>query len=223
MGEQSRRQRPRITHFRLAEGGLVRVAAWQLAPHCRFVGLFTLRARRGANLLRLPRRIDGHRLRVGTYHFVGTSRGTPVLDVRFRLVRGKQQLRVRRNHLVDACSAVVPFTTTALAAGLPFAAGGSPPPPAASPSTAGHSIEKSEPGFLPPVLHDLNPANASPLVRAIVFALLGGAIALLAAASLTGRAGAAAAGGVFLARHRMPITLGGFALLVVAALLMLHL
>jgi hypothetical protein len=203
----------------------VRVGAWQLAPRCRFLGRFVLRAGRGTNLLVVPRRIGTHRLRAGTYHFVGLSHGTQVLDVSFRLVRRKQHLRLRRHHLVDVCTAATALEATAqtFGAGLPFAIGGPPSAlPASTPTAVGptttHVVHRHAP-FLPPLLRDLNPADASPFVRAVFFALLGCAILFLAAATLPEQA-AAAAGGPFVTRHRAHITMGGLALLAAAAFLL---
>lgn len=222
-GSRSRLQQPRITRFHAAHAGVVRVAAWELAPRCRFVGMFALRVRRGGNLLRVPQRIGAHRLHAGSYHLVGVARGVEVLDVRFRLVHARQHLRVRRRHVADVCSAALPFTQTMLAA-LPLGPAGSAPPslPTSSPKADGTApIPGAAPPFLPPVLRDLNPANASPLAREIFFALLGCAIVLLGAATLPEGAAVGGAGGVFVARHRATITVGGLALLLLAALLLL--
>ena len=222
------RDRPKIARFHVAHPGHVRIAVWQLAPRCRFVGHFGLHVGSGSNLLRLPRRIGGHRLGVGTYRFVGMSRGRKVLDARFGLVRTKEQrLRVRRHDLVvDACAAGAIFGPgTQGTVGLFTVPGVTPPGqprplPQPEPTKSPSASRDFVPAFLPPVLHALNPANASPLARAIFFALLGCAIALLAAGSLPGRAMAAAPGIAFVTRHRMTVTLGGFALLVAAAVLM---
>ncbi len=221
-GRHPSRLRPRIARFRLAHAGRVRVTVWQLAPRCRFVGRFVLRADRGANVLRLPRRISKHRLGVGTYRFVGVSRGTKVLDTRFGLLRAKERLLIRRHGLVvDACAAAAIFGGSAQGPVEPFASPVQPrllPPPRPTSAPANRNFV---PSFLPPVLRALNPATASPLVRAILFALLGCAIALLAAATLPERVVAAAPGSPFVARHRATVTLGGFTLLVAAALLIL--
>lgn len=213
--------RPRISRFRLAKSGLVGVSAWELAPRCRFVGRYVFPAGRGVGVLRLPRRIGKHRLGAGTYRFVGSSRGATVLDLRFRLVRRQHGLRVRRHHLTDVCAVATVFTATERAAGWPLLSGGggSPAPVAASRPSAAARSHGGQPGFLPPVLHALNPANASPLVRAIFFALLGCAIMLLGTASLPERATVAAAGG-FVTQHRPALTIAGFVLLAAAALLL---
>jgi len=170
----------------------------------------------------VPRRIGGHRVRAGAYHFVGVAAGSKVLDVRFRLFRKKQLFRVQRRNLADVCAPAMLFGSTAFGAGGPFGTVGRPSaPPASRPATT-PPTRHFVPPLLPPVVHALIHASASPLVQAIFFALLGVAIALLAAASLTGRT-AAAAGGAFVTRHRATITLGGFTLLVAAAFVMLHL
>jgi len=83
------------------------------------------------------------------------------------------------------------------------------------------SARESSAPFLPPVLRRLNPADKSPLVRVLLFALLAGAIALLAAGSLPERrlVGVPVAGAM--TRQRPAITLAGVALLVAAALVTL--
>jgi hypothetical protein len=194
---------------------------WELAPHCRFLGSYGLQADRGGNLLRLPRRIGKHRLRLGSYHLVAASHGATVLDVHFRVFREKKRLRVQRHGLGDACLASALFPKSFQAFGLPVLGAGPPPtvqatPPGEAPTP---SIEKIAP-FLPPVLGALNPASASPLARAIFFALLACAIALLATASLPERLAPAGAAGLFVTRHRVTITIGGFALFFTAVLLM---
>jgi hypothetical protein len=209
--------RPRIARFRVARGGILRVTVWQQAPHCRLVGSYVLAADRGANLLRLPRRVGKHRLRPGTYRFVAAAHGATVFDVRFRLSRGKKHLRVRRDRLADVCLASMLFPAGAQAIGLPVRGGGS--PPASGSSGTGPSLGRAAP-FVPPILHELSRASSSPLARAIFFALLAGAIALLAAASLPEGIVPAAAAGAFVARHRAAITVGGFALVLAAAVLL---
>lgn len=200
----------------------MRVSVWELAPRCRFVGSYALRAGRGANTLHVPRRIGRHRLRAGAYHFVGVAAGSKLLDVRFRLLRKKRLFRVQRRNLADVCAPTTLFGSTAFGAGGPFASGGrTPAPPASQPATA-PPTRHFVPPFLPPVLHALIDSSASPLVQAIFFALLGFAVVLLAAGSFLGGTAATLAGGAFVARHRATITLGGFALLVAAAFVMLH-
>jgi hypothetical protein len=47
----------------------------ELAPECRFAGLFTVRAHRGRNVVRFDGRIKGRRLDPGTYRLTAHSRG----------------------------------------------------------------------------------------------------------------------------------------------------
>ncbi len=206
------RHRPTIVRFRLVRAGVVRVSAWQLAPRCSFMGHYRVGVVRGPNALRLPRRIGLHRLVAGTYHFVGVSRGIQVLNVRIRLFRANKRLRVAHDDLADVCPAL-----TTLSATVPPTAG--PPSPAVPDHrAAAPSARPSASPFLPPLIRGLNPANASPLVQAIIFGLLACAIALLATASLPTRVAGAATGGIVIARHRAAITLTGFAMILVAAL-----
>jgi len=205
--------RPTIVRFRLVRGGVVRVSAWQLAPRCSFVGHYRVGFVRGPNALRLPRRIGLHRLGAGTYHFVGVSRGIQVLNVRIRLFRANKRLRIAHDDLADVCPAL-----TTLSATVPPTAGPRSPAAPDHRRSAAPSARPNASPFLPPLIRGLNPANASPLVQAIIFGLLGCAIALLAAASLPARVADAATGGIVIARHRAAITLTGFAMILAAAL-----
>jgi hypothetical protein len=63
----------------------------------------------------------------------------------------------------------------------------------------------------------LDPLQTSPLLRAVLFALLGIAIALFAAASAPERLVPAGAG-TLVSRHRAALTLAGLALLVAVGL-----
>ena len=199
--------------FRLVRAGVVRVSAWQLAPRCSFVGHYRVGFVRGPNALRLPRRIGLHRLDAGTYRFVGVSRGIQVLNVRVRLFRANKRLRIAHDDLADVCPAL-----TTLSATVPPTAGAPSPAAPDHRRAAAPSARPSASPFLPPLIPGLNPANASPLVQAIVFGLLGCAIALLAAASLPARVADAATGGIAIARHRAAITLTGFGMILAAAL-----
>lgn len=188
-----------MKRFRLTHARILRVAVWQQAPRCLLLGRYVVRADRGANVLRLPRRVGKHAVVAGTYRFVATSRGATVLDVRVRVVRTKRALLVRRTDLVDRC----PAPATMTAAVTPFAAPATPPPaPPAHATPKGHGNP-----FLPPVIRNLNPAKSA-LARAILFALLGCAIALFTAASVV-------------SKKRAAITVTGVVLLVAAAFLAL--
>jgi hypothetical protein len=194
----------------------VRVVAWQQAPRCRLVGRYSVRARRGADVLRVPRRIGKHRVVAGTYRFLGSSHGIAVLDVRVRLVWRNKHLRVRRDNLADVCRATMLLANVEPTTGAVQPRRGAPRPAPARPST-----QKSAVPFLPPRIRELSPANASPLVRAIFFALLACAIATLAVSSLPDRAMTAVPGGSVVSGHRALTTLGGLALFAAAVLVAL--
>jgi hypothetical protein len=169
----------------------------QQAPLCRWLGRYTFRGSRGVNVIRLHRAVGGHRIGPRTYR------------------------------LADACSAAAAetaaTTTAALGIGAPtpgsaaHAAGAAAPivPPA-----SGHKREGRVGGLLPPTLGGLDmldPLQTSPLLRAVLFALLGIAIALFAAASAPERLVPAGAG-TLVSRHRAALTLAGLALLVAVGL-----
>jgi hypothetical protein len=198
----------------------VRVLLQQQAPICRRVASYWVRATGGVNVLRVRRRFGAHgqRLEAGTYRFVGTVGGVEVLDVRVRYAVTHGVLRVRRDHLDDVCSET--SSTLSTTQGTSSAAAS---PALDLPQRSQHhthapstTTESSGP-FLPPILHALNPANASPLFRAIVFALLAGAILLLTAGTVPERVAVAG----ILSRRRPAVTLAGVGLLVAAALLAL--
>jgi len=154
----------------------VQVVVWQQAPRCRLFGRYLVRAVSGTNVLRLPRRIGDQPVPEGTYRFIATSGGSAVLDVRIRVVQTKVALRIRHDDLADRCAT----RTAATVAIAPRNAGPSASPPSAAtapPRGSGHP-------FLPPHLSSLNPANGSPLVRAVFFAWLGCVMALLIAGAL---------------------------------------
>ena len=219
------RPRPVVTRFRLPRRTQLRVLVREQAPTCRLLGRYLLRPGRGRHVLRLPHTVRGHRLRAGTYRFLGTtSAGREVLDVRVRLVRRKDRLVVRRDRLADTCAVpteavLVTGPPTSPQPGAAKTAGsrsGHPAQPKPTPPPAGSTQRTASPPFLPPALR-----TGSPLVRAILFALLGAAVLLLAAGSVPDRAvaGSRVAGAV--SRNRAVITVAGIVLLAAAVLVML--
>jgi hypothetical protein len=67
--------------FRLHRRGLVRFVVTQIAPRCRRVGTFSVRAHAGVNSFRLPGRLKGRPLPAGTYVLSATVGGRPLLGV----------------------------------------------------------------------------------------------------------------------------------------------
>jgi hypothetical protein len=162
----------------------------QQAPLCRWLGRYTFRGSRGVNVIRLHRAVGGHRIGPRTYR------------------------------LADACSAAAAETAATTTAALGI---GAPTPGSAAHAAgaaAGHKREGRIGGLLPPTLGGLDmldPLQTSPLLRAVLFALLGIAIALFAAASAPERLVPAGAG-TLVSRHRAALTLAGLALLVAVGL-----
>ena len=217
----ARRPAPVVGRFRLARAAVVRVLVQQQAPACRRVGRYSIRAPRGANVLPVRRRLgpSRHRLGAGTYRFIGTARGVEVLDRRIRLTVRGGILRVHRDQLEDVCTE----ETLAPAFATRTSAGESATGRAARPRE-GHGTaraEKRSGALLPPALRRLNPAEKSPFVRAVFFALLASAILLLATGTLPERHLAGVLAGYVLSRRRPEITLAGVSLLVAAALVTL--
>ena len=204
----------------------------QQAPLCRRLGRYTFRGSRGVNLIRLHRAVGGHRIGPGTYRLSGRSVGRAVFDVRVRVIRRHGRIRLLHRNFADVCSAAAAATAattsaTLLAVGTPtptptpgasaLAAGTAPP---VAPPAAGEKHEGRIGGLLPPTLGGLdalNPLQTSPLLRAVLFALLGIAIALFATASAPERLVPAGAG-TAVSRHRAALTLAGLALLVAVGL-----
>jgi hypothetical protein len=67
--------------FRLHRRGLVHFILTQIAPRCRRIGTFAVRAHPGLNSFRLPGRFHGRPLPPGTYVLSGTVVGRPILGV----------------------------------------------------------------------------------------------------------------------------------------------
>jgi hypothetical protein len=201
----------------------VRVVVREQAPRCRLLGHFVVHRGRGGNTLHLPRKVRGDRLRPGSYRFIGTSSQREVLDVRVRLVRKRGRLVVRHDRLEDVCATA---TEAALVreppvAPLPGKAGTGGAQPQARPTgppspTSDWTQSTSAPRFLPPALR-----TGSPLVRAVLFALLASAIVALAAGSVPDRAVAGSRVAGVVSRRRVEITVAGIGLLAAAVVLLL--
>jgi hypothetical protein len=213
-------KRPTVTRFRLARPAAVTVLVRQQAPLCRRLGRYTFRGSRGVNVIRLHRAVGGHRIGPGTYRLSGRTAGHAVFDVRVRVIRRHGRIHVVHRDLADACSAAAAETAATTTAALGI---GAPTPGSAAHAAgaaAGHKREGRVGGLLPPTLGGLDmldPLQTSPLLRAVLFALLGIAIALFAAASAPERLVPAGAGTV-VSRHRAALTLAGLALLVAVGL-----
>ena len=216
-----------VARFRLVKAALVRVRVWELAPTCRYVGRYPVHAQRGANVLRVRRRVAGELLQPGIYRFIGRTHARRVVDVRVRLVdTGRSLLAVRRGHFTSSCGRP---TVAGTAFGLlPPSFGVGP----SAPSAAGGGGHTSTPGvpFLPPgnasapPVHSPRVIGAGPPVhhgRLFLIVLLALATALLATGAVPSRLAAAGGLGAVVVRRRALATVGGVAILALAALLLL--
>jgi hypothetical protein len=205
----------------------VTVLVRQQAPLCRRLGRYSFRGSRGVNLIRLHRTVGGHRIGPGTYRLSGRSAGHALFDVRVRVIRRHGRLRVLHRNLADVCSSAtsgtagtsaIVFGTGAPTIGSTALAAGEAPRIVAP--LGGQKHESPLAGLAPPTLgrlDALNPVEMSPLLRAVLFALLGVAVALFATASAPERLVPAGAG-TAVSRHRAALTLAGLALLVAVGL-----
>jgi hypothetical protein len=218
---QAPRVRQPVTRFVLQRPAVVRVNVWEQSPTCLFLGRYTFRGDRGANVLVLRKRVGGHRLVIGgTYHLVGAARGANVLDVRVRLARVHDAVRIRRSGLRSVCAAVEGLAFNVLGGFNPSAtAPTSIQKPPSQPIVPGHGSAAPSAAGPPPAAgaEPRGPLPASPTSRAVLFVLLALAVALLAGAAVPGPA---AAGGA-VARHRAVLTSAGITLMVAAALVIL--
>lgn len=218
-------RRPVVAHFRVSRRAVVHVAVWQQAPRCRFIGRYTQSAANGANVLRIRRRVDGHRLGPGSYRFVARALGRKLVDVRVRFVRTRRSLlAVRRTGVEDVCTSQA-FATfnTALVSAVPALGGNG----AAATGNGGRasgtthsSGTKSASGptapYRPPALAPPSSVLTSGTSRALLLALLVVAAGLLGLGSLPERAPVGGA----IARHRAAVGAGGLALLLAAAIVL---
>lgn len=192
-----------VLPFRAASAGPVEIELMQVAPLCREAGRVVVRARAGANRFRFDGRVDGRRLRDGTY-----AATTPSGTVRFAVVRGRPTRRgagaesvCRSKALVAAgASRAAPVRSAAEADGA-----------AAGARLESDPTARSAAAVLPRVLG----ASVSEAIEAaaslnpIFYVLLALAIAALATASLPARALPAPTVGALLARRRAELTLIG--------------
>ena len=176
----------------------------ELAPVCRALGTYRLKARKGRNVLHLPARVK----KPGSYEFVGRAHGRKVFSMDARVARG-------RRVLLDA-------TTTSVC-----------PVPVASvvytrPTPQLHVKSASALSTLPKAIGS-SPRGGSPLLRAVslqdapasvrplLFALLALAILLLGTAAAPQQVLPASRGAALIATRRAYLAAGGISLLVVVA------
>ena len=200
------RTRPTFV-FRVAGGGSIKFSVRQVAPVCRTVGSFTVRARAGLNRLRFTGRVRGHRLRTGTYQ-IRARRGKATIFRKILVV----------GHSSPAANTCAGGSNAAFAG---VAGGGASAGPGGSAAAGKHASGREHGGSTPA------PGKASGVLGAQASKILPGSsktqfgllIALATAIFLLGLGAlprdviphpAAAA---FVARHRTMVASTGFAVL----------
>jgi hypothetical protein len=189
----------------------VRVRVLELAPACRRLHGFVLKAKRGANTLRLPRRITT----LGTYLLTGRRGVHTVFSFRARLLRGRH---VRLGGGENVCFAQLATAVNAsrLLPQLPeqhqIFKPPSQPRTSAAPKAIGSSPRNASPLVRAVLLH-----NAPKPLRPLLLALLAVSIVLLAAAALPQQALPAGPVAAAIATRRTYIAAAGIWLLAIVA------
>jgi hypothetical protein len=198
--------------FSLRRGGIVHFVVTQVAPVCRRVGTFAVRAHRGVNKVPLRGRLQGRPLPVGTYVLSATVRGRPLVGVTIVVAAARPTAReLAQARSRNACAAVlvrrVFFSTTIFRA--PTGSHGPLAAPAEKGSRPG-SVKASSvvPGSVLGAQF-AKPASGSDLRRLFLFVACGLAIALLCLAVLPATAVADPRLAMLVDRHRIELALAG--------------
>jgi hypothetical protein len=196
-----------LGHFRLPHAGRVVVSVRQLAPVCRTLGRYRLKARKGRNALHLPARIK----QPGSYAFVGRVHGRKVFSVEARVGEGRRVL------LRAATTSVCPVPVASVIS-LQTAA----PRPqlhvkGASAQRALPSAIGSSPHARSPLVRAVSLQDAPSSVRPLLFGLLALSILFLTTAAAPQRLLPAGRGAALIAHQRVHLAAAGIALLVVVA------
>jgi hypothetical protein len=207
----SRRSAAKIV-FRLRRGGIVHFVLTQVAPRCRRVGTFAVRAHRGVNKVTLRGRLHGRPLPVGTYVLSATVRGRPLVGVTVVVAASRPTAReLAQARSRNACATVlvqrVFFSTTIFRA--PTGSHG--PLPARVQKASGPAPFKAA-GVAPGNVlgaEFAKPASGSDLKRLFLFAACGLAIVLLGLAVLPATAVANPRLGMLVERRRIELALAG--------------
>lgn len=197
-----------VGHFRLDRAGRVLVSVRELAPVCRTLGAYRLKARKGANTLRLPARIK----RPGSYELVGRVHGHKLFTLRARVAQGRRVLlHAATTSVCPSSTAPIQFASIVSTQHVPqlhvkHATARSSLPPIASPPPAGN-----------PIVQAVSLKDAPASVRPLLFALLALAIVLLATAAAPQQLLPAGRAAAVIATRRGYFAAAGIALLVVVA------
>jgi hypothetical protein len=205
----SRRSAAKIV-FRLRRGGVVHFVVTQVAPVCRRVGTFAVRAHRGVNKVTLRGRLHGRPLRVGTYVLSATVRGRPLVGVTVVVTGSRPTLReLARARARNACAAMLVERVfrstltfrqpTGMRGPLPLRTRPGPAPVKAA-GVAPRNVLGAE---------FAKPASGSDFKRLFLFAACCLAIALLGLAVLPATAVANPRLGMLVERRRIELALAG--------------
>jgi hypothetical protein len=205
-----------VVRFRVLRALRVRILVREVAPLCRRIGVYSLVAKRGTNMVRLPKRIGKHRLGAGTYLLTGKSHGKRLFKARASIVRGRT-LVLHRGGKVDTCegartSAVV-LRTAAPVTELHGVKGrvASGTNRLRRPELPGTSSQRS------PLVRAISLDYAPDPLRPLLLALLAAAIALLAVAAMPQKVLPAGAATAFVAEQRGWIVAAGIWLIAIVA------
>jgi hypothetical protein len=199
-----------LGHFRLDRAGHVLVSVRELAPVCRTLGAYRLKAHKGSNTLHLPKRIK----RPGSYELIGRVHGHKLFTVHARVAHGRRVLLGATTSVCAAAStAAIPFASIVSERPAPqlhvkHAATRSALPPIASP-----------PHRSSPLVRAVSLKDAPASVRPLLFALLALAILLLTTAAAPQRVLPAGRTAAVIATRRGYLAAAGIALLVVVAVI----
>jgi len=178
----------------------------ELAPLCRALGAYRLKARKGTNTLHLPARIK----RPGSYELVGRAHGHKLFTVRARVGQGRRVLlHAATTSVCTDSNAPLQFASIVSAQAAPqlhvkHASTRSSLPPIATPA---HDES--------PIVSAVSLKHAPASVRPLLFALLALAILLLATAAAPQQVLPAGRTAALIATRRAYFAAAGIALLIV--------
>jgi hypothetical protein len=177
----------------------------ELAPVCRTLGTYRLKARKGRNALHLPARVK----QPGSYEFVGRAHGKKIFSVQARVAHG-------RRVLLDApTTSVCPVQVASVVYTQPT------PELQVKSASARSTLPKaigSSPRSRSPILRAVSLQDAPASVRPLLFALLALAILLLGTAAAPQQVLPASRAAAVIAKQRAYFAAAGISLLVVVAL-----
>lgn len=201
-----RRHRRTMLVFTLRRAALVEFAVLEVSPDCRRVGRFRVRGHLGLNRVPLRSRVGRHSLSPGTYRLVARTlpSGRRVADTRLVVVQRLSRREIRSARTADVCGGAT-RPVAGSARGITTAPRG--PSPRARPE---HAPQPARHKGVLGARFARGAVAAAQDVPLLLYALLGIAIVLLAAAAVPRRYVPT----TLLTRHREVVAFAGAALLV---------